>query len=193
MNITKRQSEIIEVAAKILTGSGVQGLTTKRLAQEMNFSESALYRHFKSKEEILVTMLDYFASLMEEFYSETKGDNEMEKIKSLFLNQYQFFVEHPYYAIIVFSEGLMEESEQIATAVKNVMATRMKFLVPLLSESQQSKLIVDTMSPEDMAHIIMGSNRLLLLKWKMNQFKFDLILEGERHLSNVLNLLKTNK
>ena len=41
--ISDRQLEIIEAAGKILTASGVSGLTIKNLAREMKFSESAIY------------------------------------------------------------------------------------------------------------------------------------------------------
>ena len=40
--ISDRQLEIIEAAGKILTASGVSGLTIKNLAREMKFSESAI-------------------------------------------------------------------------------------------------------------------------------------------------------
>ena len=53
MDIKPRQLEIIEVAGKLLTNSGINGLTIKNLANEMNFSEGAIYRHFKNKEEIM--------------------------------------------------------------------------------------------------------------------------------------------
>jgi TetR/AcrR family fatty acid metabolism transcriptional regulator len=56
--ISDRQIEIIEAAGKILTRSGVGGLTIKNLAKEMHFSESAIYRHFTSKEEIIIAMLE---------------------------------------------------------------------------------------------------------------------------------------
>jgi AcrR family transcriptional regulator len=39
MDIKPRQLEIIEVAGKLLTNSGINGLTIKNLANEMNFSE----------------------------------------------------------------------------------------------------------------------------------------------------------
>lgn len=40
MNITSRQLEIIESAGKILTVSGVSGLTIKNLAKEMDQIEN---------------------------------------------------------------------------------------------------------------------------------------------------------
>ena len=66
MDITPRQLEIIEAAGKILNSSGVTGLTIKNLAKEMKFSESAIYRHFASKEEIIIAMLNYLAQEVDE-------------------------------------------------------------------------------------------------------------------------------
>mgnify|MGYP000995151449 FL=1 len=60
--VSDRQIEIIEAAAKLLTNSGVSGLTIKNLAKEMKFSESAIYRHFESKEDIILSMLDFVLS-----------------------------------------------------------------------------------------------------------------------------------
>jgi AcrR family transcriptional regulator len=48
MEISAKQLEIIKAAGRILTASGVSGLTIKELAKEMQFSESAIYRHFES-------------------------------------------------------------------------------------------------------------------------------------------------
>ena len=65
-SISDRQFEILEAAGKILSTSGVGSLTIKNLAQEMKFSESAIYRHFTSKEEIVLVMLGYLAENMDE-------------------------------------------------------------------------------------------------------------------------------
>ena len=54
VEIKTRQLEIITAAGEILSESGISGLTTKKLAAKMGFAESALYRHFKSKENIII-------------------------------------------------------------------------------------------------------------------------------------------
>ncbi|MBK7754593.1 MAG: helix-turn-helix transcriptional regulator [Flavobacteriales bacterium] len=51
MDIKPRQLEIMEAAGQLMTESGYAALTTKRLAERMGFSEPALYRHFKNKED----------------------------------------------------------------------------------------------------------------------------------------------
>ncbi|MBK8425128.1 MAG: TetR family transcriptional regulator [Lewinellaceae bacterium] len=50
MELKPRQLEILEAAGAILYEEGVGGLTTKSLAKRVGFTESALYRHYASKE-----------------------------------------------------------------------------------------------------------------------------------------------
>ena len=78
MEITPRQLEIIEATGKILTTSGVSRLTIKNLAKEMQFSESAIYRHFESKEEIIIAMLDYLSETMDELLKNSR-DKQYQK------------------------------------------------------------------------------------------------------------------
>ena len=72
-DLSTRQLEIIEVSGKILMQKGIPGLTTKNLAQEMKFSESALYRHFKDKEEIIIHLISYLSKNVNERLTENSN------------------------------------------------------------------------------------------------------------------------
>ena len=52
---TGRQIEIMEAATDRISKYGIQNLTIKTLATDIGLSEPALYRHFSSKNEILLT------------------------------------------------------------------------------------------------------------------------------------------
>ena len=113
--ISDRQLEIIEAAGKILTASGISGLTIKNLAKEMKFSESAIYRHFTSKEEIIIALLEYLAQSMDERYTNAISSEQSpeEKFFKLFQNQFSFFKKQQKKKKAVLSDGLMEESQPI--------------------------------------------------------------------------------
>lgn len=55
--LTRRQREILLAAVELLREEGLGGLTVRGLAERIGFSEAALYRHFTSKEEVLVALL----------------------------------------------------------------------------------------------------------------------------------------
>lgn len=190
--ISGRQFEIIEAAGRILSASGVSGLTIKNLAHEMKFSESAIYRHFESKEEIIVAMLGYLAQNMDERLQQVVAAQKTprENLEAIFQNQLSFFSLHPHFVVAVFSDGLMEESQKINAAVLRIMEVKMRHLMPLVKQGQQQGMFTNAVAAEDLAHIIMGSFRLQMFKWRTAGFGFDIIGKGETLLSNLLKIIQ---
>ncbi len=190
--ISDRQLEIIDATGKILTNSGVSGLTIKNLAKEMKFSESAIYRHFTSKEEIIVALLDYLAINMDNRYTNSilATQTPEEKFTTLFQNQFSFFKEHPHFVVAVFSDGLMEESQRINETILKIMSVKMKHLMPIIVEGQHKKIFTNAITTDELMHIVMGTFRLQMFKWKVANFQFDIIRDGENMIQSILTLIK---
>lgn len=190
--ISSRQFEIIEAAGRILSASGVNGLTIKNLAQEMKFSESAIYRHFSSKEEIVVAMLAYLAENMDERLQKVAPahNKPAEKLEAIFLDQIAFFSKNPHFVVAVFLDGLMEVSQKINGAILHIMQVKMKHLMPVILEGQQQGFFTNAITTEELTHIVMGSFRLQMFKWRIANFQFDLHRQGTSMLQAILTLIK---
>lgn len=194
MEIKERQLEIIEAAGEILTESGIAGLTTKNLAAKMGFAESALYRHFKGKEEIILTMLRYLAKDMDNRLTNSVSDidSPKEKLIAVFNNQFEFFKKNPHFLVAIFSDGLLEESKAINEAILQIMGTKRKHLLQIIQQGQKQKQFTDTLSADELVHIIMGSFRLHMLQWRLSDFSFDLKSKGNKLMANLLTLIQPN-
>ena len=192
--VSVRQFEIIDAAGRILTTSGVSGLTIKNLAKEMQFSEGAIYRHFASKEDIVVAMLQFLAHTMDErFTAVIKPEQSPEKkLKSIFATQFTFFEENPHFVVAVFSDGLMEENIRINQTIGKIMEVKIKHLRPVIMEGQLEGIFKDTISTNDMVHIVMGTFRLLMYKWRVADFGFDLRKSGNNMMNSLWTLIKAN-
>jgi len=191
--ISDRQLEIIDAAGKILTASGVSGLTIKNLAREMKFSESAIYRHFASKEEIIITLLDYLAESIDERYAKAISVEQSpeEKFTTLFQNQFSFFKQHPHFVVAVFSDGLLEESQRINETILKIMGVKMKHLMPIILEGQQKNVFTNAITSDELMHIVMGTFRLQMFKWRIANFQFDISRNGDNMTQSLLTLIKT--
>ena len=64
----------------------------------MQFSESAIYRHFSSKEEIIITLLKYLNETVNKIFKESSASGDFEKDFLMFAAR----VKHP---------GFKEENE----------------------------------------------------------------------------------
>ena len=132
-DISDRQFEIIQAAGKILSTDGVSGLTIKNLAKEMGFAESAVYRHFDSKEAIIIALLGFLAENMDERLQKVVSNqrNAKENLEAIFNDQFTFFSKNPHFVVAVFSDGLMEASQKINAAIMSIMQVKMKQLLPI--------------------------------------------------------------
>ncbi len=57
-NPTPRQEQILDCTAALLREEGMAGLTVRKVAARVGFSEAALYRHYASKDALLVGLLE---------------------------------------------------------------------------------------------------------------------------------------
>lgn len=191
MEITSRQMEIIGAAGRILTASGVSGLTIKNLSKEMHFSESAIYRHFDSKEGIIVAMLNYLAENIDERLSNLDNllDPEMRFI-TLFEEQLNFFNDNPHFVVAVFSDGLMEESQLINQTLLKLMNLKIKYLMPIIMDGQQKSIFTNALTTDELLHIILGAFKLQMFKWRIANFEFDIKRNGNNMVQSLLTLIK---
>lgn len=193
--ISERQFEIITAAGHILTESGVKGLTIKNLAKEMKFSESAIYRHFSSKEKIIISMLNYLAEDMDKRFTKAiaSADNPKDQFTALFQSQFQFFNRNRDFVAAVFSDGLFEESKNINGAIFKIMKVKTKHLIPVMKAGIKSGAFTDKIPLEDLLHVVMGTFRLQMFKWRVSHFEFDLIKKGDNAISSVLTIIDGKK
>lgn len=80
-----RRKQIVEAARKLVIKCGSENVTVRRIADEVGFSEAAIYRHFKSKKDILYLLVESIeASLLEDL--DTVAYPQYGKFENVILN-----------------------------------------------------------------------------------------------------------
>ncbi len=191
MDIKPRQLEIIEAAGQLVTEDGFAALTTKRLAERMHFTEAALYRHFKSKEEILVTMLHHLASNIDERLASVAEahPDPVERVRAMFDSQFTYFQKNPQYLMAIFATGVLEASHGIDAGIERIMVVKRRHLLNAIKDGQRSGAFTSDHPAEALAHIIMGTFRLHMLQWRMSGRSFDLRKKGRTIIGSALDLI----
>lgn len=190
--LSQRQTEIIQATGKILTEEGLSGLTTKRLAQALGFSEAALYRHFPSKESIVAALLQFIGEELESRIALALSDSPgpEESVRRLFEAQTSYFVEFPHFTAAIFSEGLIENSADLQLALSNIMSHKKNMLIHIYQQGQEAGTFLPHPAPAQLAHMTMASVRLLMFQWRMGGFQTDLYSQVQNMLTDFLILIK---
>ncbi|TNE77970.1 MAG: TetR/AcrR family transcriptional regulator [Bacteroidetes bacterium] len=191
MQYTARQIEIINAATELINQGGIQQLTTKALAEKMEFSEPALYRHFKNKTDILSSVLNYFGiglktKMAELIQSEEKG---IEKLKQIIDFQFEHFSNHPAIVMVIFAETSFQYEEKLSNAVQNILKNKKQRVVSIIEQGQKDGSIRSDVDVHQLASIFMGSMRFTILQWRLNNYNFDLKKEGNALWSTIQILI----
>jgi TetR/AcrR family fatty acid metabolism transcriptional regulator len=191
---TERQIEIIEAATKRIDEHGIQDLTIKTLAADLNLSEAALYRHFKSKNEILLGLLTYFIEEMKErlgLILSNKDRSPSELLKDLFDSQLKTFVKKPSVVSVIFSEGIFQFNKELSSTVSSMIELMQNHIEDIVKKGQANDSFSKIVGVSITATIIMGGMRITVLKWKLSGHNSDLIKDGNKVLSGILKMIET--
>ncbi|MCK5535571.1 MAG: TetR/AcrR family transcriptional regulator [Bacteroidales bacterium] len=190
--LTDRQNEILVSSIKIIAEKGVQGFTIKNLSNEIGISQPAIYRHFESKTEILLTILNQFktfTSIVSERIA-SSNMNSYEKIHIIYSELMKKFIETPSLVSVIFAEEIFKSEKILNEKVGEIMMLNEKMLYSIVSEAQQKNEICGDFDAKYFVLFIMGGFRLLVKRWEMSKYKFDLLSEGEDLFKVVEQLIR---
>ena len=190
--ISIRQQEIITASGKILITKGIKALTTKNLAFEMGFSESAIYRHFNNKEEIIAALFHYILENFKLRLTEILALelNPLEKLNRIFESQCMFFAENPHFTMAILADDIYYEGEKVKIALQQIMAYKGGVISQVLTAGVANGQIRNDIEIKELQHTIVGSFRLLLHKWRLSNFDFNLQAAGKTMMETISLLLK---
>ena len=192
INLTDRQKQIVEASIDLISEKGIQGLTIKNLSKKIGVTEGAIYRHFESKMDILLSILLSFQSearvLLNNFC-----DSELpaiQLIENLFQHHFEYFVQKPAVASVIFSESIFQNDNRLVKEVFNFLEMHEKALSCIIIKGQQANQIRGTIAEKELVRIIIGSIRYTVTKWRLSGYQFDLLKEGKLILESIKELLK---
>ncbi|RKD15194.1 transcriptional regulator [Pelobium manganitolerans] len=192
-DFTERQIEIMEAATLRIDQYGIQELTIKNLASDLGLSEGALYRHFKSKNEILLGLLSYFIFEMKDRVAAIISKQEItptEQLKEIFDSQLNAFLNKPAIVSVIFSEGIFQFNKGLSEKVSAMMELMQDHISAIIKKGQDEGLYRELIGPATISTIILGSMRMTVLKWKLSGHNSNLIKDGSIVLNGLLNMIE---
>jgi AcrR family transcriptional regulator len=189
--LTQRQEEIVKASIETISEKGIQHLTIKNIAKKLGFSEPAVYRHFKSKMDILVAIITQFkiSSKMLSTTLKRDGLTSLDKIGQLYSSTFEQFTKTPELTAVLFSEEIFQHEEMLSKIVTKIMDNHQSLLEGIIADGQKVGEIRDDIPYDQLAIILMGSLRLLVTRWKLKKHNFSLIDEGDHLVDNLTKIL----
>ncbi|MCD4792084.1 MAG: TetR/AcrR family transcriptional regulator [Bacteroidales bacterium] len=190
--LSERQKQIINESINLIAEKGIQGFTIKNLSKAIGISEPAIYRHFDSKTHILLAILDNFremANMLSGMMSESKL-SAVEKISFMFEKMVEIFNESPALVSVIFSEEIFKNEEVLKNKIVEILNTNETTVENIMLKGQQNNEVRTDINEKSLALMTMGSLRLMVKRWSLENYNFNLKEEGKILIASIKKVLE---
>ncbi|MCD4785577.1 MAG: TetR/AcrR family transcriptional regulator [Candidatus Eremiobacteraeota bacterium] len=192
---SKRQQQIIEAAINLIASDGIQKLSIRNLTRNIGITEPALYRHFDSKQDLLIEILNYFEETGKVINDEicTIYERPLECIEKFLLLKLENLSRNPALASVIFSEEIFRYDGRLSKKVQDIMRKNRDFIEKLVITGQETGEVRSDIPGDQISMIILGTIRLLVKRWRLSDFSFNLEDEGRRLKDTIIGLISEGK
>ena len=71
-----------------------------------------------------------------------------------------------------------------------IISHKLQLITTIIEDGKSNNEFTTAIPTQDIVHIIMGSFRMMMLKWKFSKFELDLMHKGTSIMTTAINLIK---
>jgi AcrR family transcriptional regulator len=177
-----RQEQIFHAALSVVASHGLRGLTVQRVARQVGLAPSAMYRHFRSKDEVLTAIL---ALIQTRLLGNVRAVCEevadpLERLERLLRRQLQLMRETPAIPRIVFSEEGSRGHPERQAVVYRILRGYLERVGDLIRQGQHAGRIRSDVTPDTLALLFLGLIQPAAFLWHISGGAFDLTAHADQ-------------
>ncbi len=173
-----RQAEIIAVTRDLIFNEGFSNFTVRNVANRIGISEAAIYRHFKSKEDLLLGLLDSLFIPWREALADLLKENFSARIKLLRLVEIHLhhLVIRQLNPILFFSEAIRPENYQLLEKLNSSLGFLQDTAAAIVGQGVERREFKPETDVNSSVACIVGLIQTTVIRWTL-QRKTDGLVE----------------
>ncbi len=171
-----RQRQIVSAARRLIVKYGSEHVTVRRVAKEIGVSEGAIYRHFKSKRDVLSLLIDDVESTLigdiEDYYK--PGTNVLDTLEKVVLSDVSSIEQRKGVSFQVIAEIVSLGDKKLSSKAYDVINEYIKHIKNILSEGVKSGIVRENIDLDAAATLLFSIIQGLINIWALSRYNFDL-------------------
>ncbi len=163
-----RRRQAIAAALELLADTPIPNLSTRQIAKALGISQPALFRHFRSREALLLAVVDHCAKELEALATEAIGEapDAPSQLEALARALLAFVVQHPGLPRLLFAQGA-PGGDPVGQATADLVSRQRHLAAALIRLGQRSGAFDPAVSPAQAATLFVGMIQGLILQWEV--------------------------
>ena len=167
---------IILATIEVINEYSVHDFSTREIARRVGISEPAIFKHFKTKRELLLAVLDHYSLYDMDLIQSTRSKN-MDPVDALiyFIDTYaNYYQNYPAITVITQNYDLLRKDPNLSEKIKSIILNRDRFMTELMEHAQSIGRLSVNVDKESLIVAINGLLREWCLTWRFSEYGFPL-------------------
>ena len=175
-NTDMRRKQIASAARKLIVKSGSEHVTVRRIAREIGVSESAIYRYFKSKGEILSFLVDQIRDTLTTDIQDvpTNTGDTLATLEGIMRKHISSLAQREGISFRVIAEIISFGDKKLNKRMDDVIDEYLARLSVILGEGVKAGVIRQDIDLDTMATLFFGAMQGLVNLWALSNYSFNL-------------------
>jgi len=184
-----RQQEIVDAARKIIGSRGIENLTVREIAGELKITDGALYRHFKSKKEIISLLIDDIEETLLATIEEAakKSSEPLRKLSDIFLSHLSYAEQRKGITFIIINETLSLKDKSLQRKMFGIINKYLKMIKAILVDGMALGKFRKDLDVTSAGIAFFGMVQSMVTLWALSGFRYAL---RKDRLEERLNIYK---
>ncbi|ROL59779.1 TetR/AcrR family transcriptional regulator [Bacteroidetes/Chlorobi group bacterium ChocPot_Mid] len=171
-----RKEQIKKALLEIIAEQGLHNVSTRRLAEKIGFSEGAIFRHFKTKRDIIKGIMDdidevLVGKLRDVALSPIKAE---QKMFEYLCENVKYLKENRGVTILLFSEATHLGDKELKEKLSQILSEQKQFVIKIVKQGINEGVWCSTIDTEDFALIYMGIPITFNIEFVLNKSNLNI-------------------
>lgn len=189
-NRTVRQLEIIIAARAVIFSKGIENLTVREIAKELKITNAALYKHFKSKSEIISLLIDDIEeNLLSAIQAAAdKTGDPLHKLESIFYSHLSYSEQMKGTSFTVINQVSGLKDSHLKRKMFGVLNKYLKTIKGIVIQGMESGVFRKDIDPNSASVLFFGALQSMVTLWCLSGYKLSL---RKAHFKQMLDIYKS--
>lgn len=171
-----RKQQIALTAMQVISEEGMSNFAMIKVANRIGVTDSALYKHFKTKNEMLGYMIEMIEQAIKNNVIKNIVDiqDPIEKLYAIMNLQFKYLEENKGIPRILFSETLQQEHKILKVKISKIILNFREVIKNIIKSAVKSGIITEKIDAEAAAGIFIGMIQSTVIFWTLSDFSFSL-------------------
>ena len=189
-SITFRQQRIIKSARAVIFRKGIERLTVREIAKELKVTNGALYRHFKSKDEIISLLIDDIEVTLLSAIQDAANKNvgPLQKLESIFLSHLSYAEQMKGTSFTVINQVSGLKDKYLKKKMLVVLHKYLKTIKEIVIQGVESGVFRREIDPASASIVFFGTVQSIVTLWCLSGYKHSL---RKAYFSQMMDIYKS--